>query len=71
MWIVRPDVRGRDDSPYLSVIHLDSIVRGIQLLPVFGSRPFPYGLHHSQTLDAFDAYYVNKYVDYHANETAF
>ncbi|KAF8875258.1 hypothetical protein CPB85DRAFT_1378657 [Mucidula mucida] len=72
MWMVKPDNRGRDSrEPYLSVVHLDSLFRGVQLLPVFGPDPLPKDFHYSDTLDAFDAFYVNKYVDYHAYEMIF
>ncbi|KAK0474076.1 hypothetical protein IW261DRAFT_1341846 [Armillaria novae-zelandiae] len=67
MWIVKPDYQGRDQWPWISVVHLDSLVRGAHLLPLFGHRPMPLNFHYSYSLDYFRAFYVNKYVDHHAN----
>ncbi len=71
MWRVKPDNRRHDEAPYLSVVHLDSLLRGVQLLPVVGPAPLPKDFHYSDSLDAFEMYYVNKYVDYHVNEILF
>jgi len=69
MWVVCPDiVRGRQER---SVVHLDSFLRAAHLVPVFGTHKLPQGFHFTLSLDAFDAYYVNKYIDHHANEVAF
>lgn len=70
MWIVAPDV-DRVGERVEEVIHLDAIVRGAHLLGVAGSDFIPDTLHHTDTLDAFEAFYVNKYVDHHAHEIAF
>ncbi|KAK0439300.1 uncharacterized protein EV420DRAFT_1623207 [Desarmillaria tabescens] len=59
MWIVRPDFRGSvRRSPVLSVIHLDTLLRGAHLLP----------FHYSRSLDCFEAFYVNRYADHHMHE---
>lgn len=71
MWIVEPDF---DAAKYrvMSVEHVDSIVRGVHLLPVFrGDAVVPREVNFSHTLDIFTAFYVNKYIDYHAFETVF
>ena len=71
MWIVEPDL---DNSGYriMSVVHVDSIVRGAHLLPVFnGAVTVPREINFSNTLDVFTAFYVNKYIDYHAFEVMF
>lgn len=70
MWIVEPEfdsqsVRAR------SVVHLDTIVRAAHLIPVYGTEALPPQFHFSDSLDAFKAYYVNKYVDHHSHEIAF
>ena len=71
MWIVEPEYT-TDGSRSMSVIHVDSIVRAAHLLPVFGPpSPIPPKVKFSLTLDSFNAFYVNKYIDYHAFETAF
>ncbi|KAJ7730745.1 hypothetical protein B0H16DRAFT_1665336 [Mycena metata] len=72
MWMVRPDLRRtRARDPVRSVVHLDTVLRGAHLIPVFGSRYLPVGFRHIWSLDAFEAFFVNKYIDAHANEIAF
>jgi len=67
MWIVTPDYFGGARS--LSVIHIDSIFRAAHLLPIFDVTPLPRTLNYTATLDSFQAFYVNNYIDYHAYET--
>ena len=69
LWVVEPDF-DRDGYRIMSVIHADSIVRATHLLPVFkGDAAIPRNLNFSHTLNVFTAFYVNKYIDYHAFET--
>ena len=72
MWIVEPNF---DDRGYrvMSVVHIDSIVHGVHLLPIFrGDAAIPRDdINFSHTLDIFTAFYVNKYIDYHAFKTLF
>ena len=69
MWVVRPDnVREKRER---SVLHLESFLRAAHLIPVFGTCTIPRDFHFLYSLDAFDAYYVNKYIDNHASEIAF
>ena len=71
MWIVEPDL-DRNDYWVMSIVHVDSIVRATHLLPVFKvDTPVPREINFSHTLDIFTAFYVNKYIDYHAFETMF
>jgi hypothetical protein len=70
MWIVKPDFTD-NGTRSASVIHLDTIFRAAHLMPVYGNNPVPKHLSFTQTLDAFNSYYVNKYVDHHAFEIAF
>ncbi|KAN0139618.1 hypothetical protein V8E53_002280 [Lactarius tabidus] len=66
LWVVRPDTRrGRR---YKSVVHLDAFLRAAHLIPVYGKKQMPLDLHCSYSLDVFQAFYVNKYIDHHANE---
>ncbi|KAJ3998883.1 hypothetical protein F5050DRAFT_1566185 [Lentinula boryana] len=74
LWIVQPAFHNQDHqqrSPCLAVIHLDSLLRGVHLIPVYGSQAIPSELKHHQSLDVFKLFYVNKYADYHANEILF
>ncbi|KAL0946795.1 hypothetical protein HGRIS_012968 [Hohenbuehelia grisea] len=68
LWIVKPDLRGRQELPYLSVVHIDCILRAAHLIPVFGRKPVPKPFSHTHSLDAFTAFFVNKYIDHHAHE---
>jgi len=70
MWIVAPEV-DNDGHHVQCVISLDSVVRGAHLIGVYGSEFIPVDLHFSESLDAFKAYYVNKYIDHHANMLVF
>jgi hypothetical protein len=67
MWIVEPS--GDDGSA--SIIHLDTVLQAAHLLPVFGSEHVSQTLSFTDTLDTFSSFYVNKYADHHAFETAF
>lgn len=68
MWLVQPELTPRN-TRHASVIHLDTVLRGVHLLPYFGDQFVPVELHYSRTLDNFRYFYVNKYIDYHAFET--
>lgn len=54
-----------------SVIHLDSLLRGVHPLPAFGSSFMPPHFNREDTLDAFASYYVNKFADHHSHEIIF
>lgn len=69
MWIVCPEpTHTRRDK---SVLHLDAFLHAAHLIPVFGNQTVPHDFDCRYTLDAFDAYYVNKYIDHHAYEMIF
>ena len=72
MWIVSPEYL-EDESPHLAVVHVDCIFRAAHLIPVYGEKFVAdrHDFESSDTLDCFTAFYVNKYVDHHANEIAF
>ena len=70
MWVVEPDTLD-DGEPFMSIIHLDNIVRASHLLPVFGQEHVSRILQFPNTLDTFPKFYVNKYIDHHAFEIAF
>jgi len=69
MWKVKPEYTG--NSRDMSVLHLDTFLRGAHLLPVFGTTRIPVGFHYSASLDVFKSYYVNKYIDHLAHEMAY
>lgn len=66
MFMVEPEFLPRQKRS-MSVVHLETIVRSAHLLPIF-DKPLPDGLLFSDTLDLFNAFYVNKYSDHHAFE---
>ncbi|ETW86550.1 hypothetical protein HETIRDRAFT_307777 [Heterobasidion irregulare TC 32-1] len=71
MWIVEPDL-DIDGNHATSVIHLESIVRAAHLIPVYGEEFLPpHAVDPSSALDAYAAYFVNKFVDHHAHWLAF
>ena len=67
MWVVQPD-QNANGSPAIGVIHLDSVLRAAHLMPVFGDALMPIELHAENSLNTFQAFYINKYIDYHAFE---
>jgi hypothetical protein len=70
MWMVEPE-SDADGEPVISVVHLDCIFRAAHLIPIFGTGFIPKNLNLHQSLDAFRAFYVNKFADHHAFEIAF
>lgn len=55
-----------DGRPSLSIIMLDSISRAAHLIPDYGPEFVPVSLGPSDTLDHFDTFFVNKFIDYTA-----
>jgi hypothetical protein len=66
MWVVQPErVQGKRS---VRLVHLDCVVRGCHLVPVFGQVRVPVEWHFADSLDAFSSFYLNQYIDYHAHE---
>ena len=70
MWVVELDY-GEDGAHFAAVIHLNTIFCAAHLIPVYGHEFVPTHLSFTQTLDAFCAFYINKYIDHHAFEITF
>ncbi|KAJ6603766.1 hypothetical protein B0H10DRAFT_2167219 [Mycena sp. CBHHK59/15] len=70
MWMVEPDVDHRRRQ-MMDIIHIDTILHGVHLIGIYGDTFLPQHFKYSDTLDRFKAFYINKYVDHHANEIAF
>jgi hypothetical protein len=70
MWVVRPEF-DKDDSPSISIIHIDTIIRAVHLIGVCRDDFLPKTLCFHDSLDTFRAFFVNKYADHHAFEIAF
>ncbi|KAJ7163934.1 hypothetical protein C8R43DRAFT_1168740 [Mycena crocata] len=67
MWVVTPEFEGNGDR-HIAVVHLDSIARAAHLLPVYGSAFVEEDFHFSYSLDAFRAFFVNRFADHHTHE---
>jgi hypothetical protein len=68
LWIFEPD-HNIDGYRIMSVVHADSIIHAAHLLPIFkDDTPIPREINFTNTLDVFKAFYLNKYIDYHAFE---
>jgi hypothetical protein len=65
MWTVECEMD--HGEPFVSVIHLDCIMRAAHLIPVYGDGFIP-KIDPSNTLDTFELYFINKYADHHAFE---
>ncbi|KAF7762482.1 hypothetical protein Agabi119p4_9075 [Agaricus bisporus var. burnettii] len=63
MWAVKPE-----GTPELQVISLKTIARGAHLLPKYGFGSLPDYVNHNNSLDLFQEYFVNPYIDYHCHE---
>src|SRR5260370_40451537 len=73
MWIMQLDYHD-DETPFEGIIHIDYIMQAAQAAHLIGVyRPTPIPRHWTlhELLDSFGSYYVNKYIDHHAFETAF
>ena len=62
MWMVAPSFI--DKSENLTVIHIDTIVRGAHLLPIFGHQPIPPSVSFYNSLDVYRGFYVNGFADH-------
>jgi len=65
MWVVEPE-RIAGQKP-LQVIHLEAIMWGSHLLPVFGEGFLNEEFSFIDALDAFRSFYVNRHIDHHAH----
>ncbi len=68
LWIVRPAFL--NSQPKTQIIPLNNVLRATHLIPVYDAEKISNKFSHTQTLDHFDEFYVNKFIDYHAFETA-
>ena len=70
LWRVHQD-RDADGSPSTAVLHLDSLVCAAHLIGVYGKHFIPKVLLPEQSLDLFQSYYVNKFIDHHSFKIVF
>ncbi|KAJ6552100.1 hypothetical protein DFH09DRAFT_1167844, partial [Mycena vulgaris] len=73
MWVVTPEIEDAGVKS-LAIVNLDCIARAAHLLPraanplllpVYGSAMLPEDFHFSHSLDAFRAFFVNRYTVHH------
>lgn len=67
MWIMEVE-RSRDGQPTWQVIDIKSIARGVHMLPVYGDQRLPENFEYAKSLDSFDRFFVNHFIDHHAHE---
>ncbi len=68
LWVVRPVIS--NSQPKIRIIPLNNILRAVHLIPVYDDERISNKFSHTQTLDHFSEFYVNKFADYHMFETA-
>ena len=71
MWVVKPEYVLNRRRRVATVVHLDSIVRGVHLIPVYRKQKVSRNRRYFTTLDDFKRFYINKYIDYHTFETVY
>jgi len=69
MWMVCPSSLP-NHTPHLMIIHIDTIHCSTHLIPIYGTNPISHNIKPYHSYDAFQAFYVNKYIDHHAFEIA-
>ena len=67
MWLV--EHKYQDEEPLLAVVHVDTIFCAVHLLPFFRQERVPQHFSHSNTLNMYSMFYVNKFADHHSFET--
>ena len=64
MWMVSPFFL-EDSEKHLAIIPIESIVRNVHLLPIFGAEYVPDHVTHNNSLDLYHSFYVNHFSDHH------
>ena len=67
MWIV--SLEQQNGKPTAQVIDVKTIARAAHLLPVFGPDPVPTDVQYYNSLDRYQSFFVNTFVDHHSHET--
>ncbi|KAF8877598.1 hypothetical protein BD779DRAFT_1613137 [Infundibulicybe gibba] len=70
MWIFKPEL-DRNGKRLTTIIHLESVLRAAHLIGVCNDKFIPREFKHTDLLDSFQAFFINKFSDHHANELAF
>jgi hypothetical protein len=63
MWKVRPEKV--DHKRVMDLVHIDTIARGCHLMPYFGEEFLPRSFEFTESLSAFNTYFLNRSSDFH------
>ena len=66
MWLIEREYR--NEEPHLAVVHVDTILHVVHLLPYFRREPVSRDVTKDNSLDRFGAFYVNRFTDHHSFE---
>ncbi|KAJ6604889.1 hypothetical protein B0H10DRAFT_1821493 [Mycena sp. CBHHK59/15] len=67
---MKPDFCSHE--PGLAAVYIDCLLQGAHLIGVTGKEFVPiHDVDFYDSLDTFEAFYVNKYADHHAHEITF
>ena len=61
MWVVKPEYMANRQWRVAAIVHLDSMVRGVHLIPAYQKQQISRKPTYSTTLNEFKRFYVNKY----------
>jgi hypothetical protein len=70
MYVFEPEL-DENGARTMSVIHMDSVLRGAHLIPCYGDDFLPSSFRFTDSLDAFRGFYVNKFIDHNAHATIY
>jgi hypothetical protein len=63
LWSVVPERDARHQR-VTSIVHIDTILRAAHLIGIAGHQRLPKTLDYNHSLDVFQHFYINKYIDY-------
>ena len=67
MWIV--SLEEQSGKPTAQVIDVKTIARAAHLLPIFGPDSVPIDVQYYNSLDRYQSFFVNTFVDHHSHES--
>ncbi|KAJ7671758.1 hypothetical protein B0H17DRAFT_1162102 [Mycena rosella] len=66
IWVV--ELERKNGVPVAAIINLDAIARASHLISVYGTAALPEDFHFSDSLNAFNTYFVNPHPDHHMHK---
>ena len=67
IWIVKSEYNDNGDR-VIDIIPLNLIIQAYNLIGVYGDDLMAQDFHFSYSLDVFQSFYVNRFIDYHTHE---